>query len=449
MKRIYFIFNILIIAAVTFFSENEDIAVNVKVPDNVEAGKSFIMEFTFVKKTKIETFARFLTLMPNGMTAEPLETKNALFTFKNREVKFLWLPGSLPQADTFKISYLVKVDTTVAGKVFIQGQFVYIKDNERKTFNLNPIAINVINNYGVLAKNYNQGDTTLLVESNSGNSLTSKTSVQNIITQTPAEGITRTIQMNGNVAIVTITVNKKGVGGSFAKIEEKLPPQFEAIADKDGGSVYTFTDNTAKFLWVNFPKDSIMTVSYKVMKNDASNISKDELKITGKFSYLQGTETIGLPINNAGEQTPVLAENQSSSGDQNNKSQNIKENNVSSKKNITENSEQNQEKNNVQTKPEVSPVFFRVQICALAKKQRSISFVKRIYRIHKKVYLEDHEGWRKYTAGNFKKYKGARDYRNYLWKRTPAKDAFVSAYNNGLRITVQEALMISNQKWIK
>ena len=92
-------------------------------------------------------------------------------------------------------------------------------------------------------------------------------------------------------------------------------------------------------------------------------------------------------------------------------------------------------------------IGYKVQVAAGHKLVEPVYFKK--LNIYDEVRVEIHEGWHKYTVGNYRIYKDARDYRIHLWNTTPVNDAFVAAYNYGTRITVQEALMIASQKWYK
>ena len=96
----------------------------------------------------------------------------------------------------------------------------------------------------------------------------------------------------------------------------------------------------------------------------------------------------------------------------------------------------------------VSPetgVKYKVQIGAY-KRYLNVSYFKKL-QVTESVSIELNNGLNKYLIGLHSEYKDARDHRVKIWNETPIRDAFVSAYNNGNRITVQEALMIANQKW--
>ena len=92
-------------------------------------------------------------------------------------------------------------------------------------------------------------------------------------------------------------------------------------------------------------------------------------------------------------------------------------------------------------------VLYSIQIAALHT-AKAPEVLASYYKITEPVKTEMAEGFTKYTVGNHKLYKEAHDARDMI-KTKGVKDAWVTAYNKGKRITVQEALMITSQKWYK
>ena len=91
-------------------------------------------------------------------------------------------------------------------------------------------------------------------------------------------------------------------------------------------------------------------------------------------------------------------------------------------------------------------INYKVQILA-AHKIANKTYIANRFKFNENYDLENHEGWIKYTTGTFMEYKGARNKRNALDKHD-FPGPFVTAYNYGERISVQEALIISKQSWI-
>ena len=409
------------------YIQGDDVVITVEAPTEVVAGTDFTVRVTIAKTKDIERFARFYQELPIGLTAEEDETQNAIFYFKNQQAKFIWMPGALPEVDTFSITYKVHVDITLSGKIVIPGQFVYIKNNERAEIKVDPIEVTILNTSAV-------GDSNLVSE-DMGKTSTTVTTASGTTTNTL--NTKRAIEITGNEAKVSIVLYKKGVNNTFAKVEEKIPDGMEAVSVDNAGALFTFDNQTAKYLWENLPEGDSLIVSYKLKKKDGSAVTNQDLAFVGQFSYLDGNKTINREIKpDKKYQAPLVADNT--------KTTTAEQDNVTQSENNKEVDTQQEQQAQV-----TSTVSYKVQICALKEKRRSVRYLQKVCHLNEAISLEDNEGWKKYTIGNFLVYKEARDRRVSLWKTTPVKDAFVSAYNNGNRITVQEALMIANQKWIQ
>lgn len=93
-----------------------------------------------------------------------------------------------------------------------------------------------------------------------------------------------------------------------------------------------------------------------------------------------------------------------------------------------------------------SEVRFAVQLLANHRDLNS-SEVATFLGYTDSYHIFRHNGWHKYLTDNVETYAEARQKRSVIWTTTTANDAFVTASLDGERITVQEALLMSNQSW--
>ena len=466
MLRIFIVFlNLLVVFFISNFQAT-DVSLRMDAPQEVTAGTEFEVRIT-VNKGDVESFSRFQQVIPAGLSASSYLSSNADFTFEDKRIRMIWL--KLPEADEFTFIYKVKVDERLKGTFSVGGKFSFIEDNERKSVTLTSQSI-TINPSPVI-------DPNLIVDISEFE--------EKVIQYIPAasmesENIACIRQKPflgdaGDEYIVNLLVNKEDKK-KFAKIEEDIPYGYTAVNIDDKNGIFTFKDQKAKFLWMNLPAESFYIVSYRLIpKNDAKLGSP---VVSGKFSYLVDEKTISINVvekdldlaSITSEQLqsiitelktqplPLLAEVE----------QKVPDDEV--KTDVPENLVVKEEKQPVKsdvTKPKgtktkkykfkrdlayvlepESGIYYRVQVAAGHKPVDIKRYFKK-YKLEREVRKEFHENWLKYSVGSFEIYKEARDYRINIWNTTDIDDAFVSAYNNGIRITVQEALMIANQKWYK
>ncbi|MBN2480744.1 MAG: hypothetical protein JXB19_03320 [Bacteroidales bacterium] len=480
IKSIVPILNILVILVLQILPGN--ISVQMDVPSEVKAGSEFEITLT-LKKGNLESFSRFQQEIPAGLLASSDNSANADFTFSDSRVRLIWL--RLPESDEFTATYRIKVDERLKGTFNLSGQFSYIEKNERKSVDLESVAITIVPSETI--------DPSLIVDIND-------------FGETVIPYIRPFSEESANIAcvrqkpypagdgtyIVNVLVNKND-RQQFAKIEEIIPDGYTASSIDPKEAIFTFKDQMAKFLWMNMPLDAYFTVSYRLIPRNQAVLPPPE--IDGSFSFLVDEKTIMIDIvekdvdfmamdrdeiydlitqalsKPVPETTaPLTAETTIPAVMETTTPADKQKPEVSDQTPLAMESDEVAEElpgivsettarpdPGITAEPETTTsisyflepeqgVYYRIQVAA-GHKPVNISRYFRNMKLDMEVRMEEHEGWQKYSVGSFDAYREARDYRVHIWNTTLVKDAFVTAYNSGSRITVQEALMITEQKW--
>jgi len=417
------------------------ITATINAPDEAAPGSSFTVEVTF-NISGLKSIGRFKQDLPIGYTATPVNTLNGTFTFKDQIVKIVWNP-TLPPDSIFTISYDILVDQTAEGPLVLGGSFTYVDNKELKTLNLLNKTI-IIRSKGAIVNNDQNNQQNI-----------NNTVIQNL----PTDQIFcyRQIVRDLDGITVHILVNTAGLSkDKFGKVQEKILSGYTATNIESKDAIFSFKDNNIKFLWMTLPSESMFQISYKLTATTPTSEIPD---ISGTFSYVENEGTKIRTIENREFlDNNMLANNQvtkdqaakdQAAKDQATKDQATKDKAAKDQAAKDQAAKDKAAKDQIaNNKHIVSPetgVKYKVQIGAY-KRYLNVSYFKKL-QVTESVSIELNNGLNKYLIGLHSEYKDARDHRVKIWNETPIRDAFVSAYNNGNRITVQEALMIANQKW--
>lgn len=469
----------------------EGVTINQTVPATAKAGSEFTVELR-INKGSVGGFAKLQQDLPEGFTATAIENSGGSFSFTNQSVKIIW--ASLPSQSELKVSYKITVGADVSGTKTLAGKFSYVDaGNQKQSLGIDAATIEI--STGEMAKKEEpKTETTGTGTTTPPDTSKTATAVTDIKKEEeskvpPAQVITASRVMPPSATgefTVEVTLNKGNIAG-YCKLTETLPEGFTAKVIDRGGSEFTFVNQVAKFVWVSVPaKTEQLKVSYKVTLDPSVSGNKT---IEGLFSYIESDATKKYSLENAsidikapevlattttppdtakattsststgtssGTSTATTTGSSSGSSTETSSSGTSTTSSTSTSTGTSETGSSGTSSSTTAT-TEPKPVTtvpsaqtnvnYRVQISATHQNVQTSYFTTK-YGISEQIYAEMHEGWNKFTVGGFNEYKQARDHRENI-RGKGVDGPFVTAYNSGRRITVQEALMITSQKWYR
>ncbi len=447
IRPLIIVVNLIIVMMIKLFVGTP--SAEVKAPKSVKAGEAFLVEVTIATNGETD-FMRYSMDLPEGWTAEKVEASGSSYKFDKQTVKFLW--SRVGEVKELKISYKVTPAADAKGDVSLNCKLSHTVDNLPANIPLTPLSISVIESGTAAVNTFPVADST------------AKPSVViNIERAVPSTEIT-------DVFVVTLVLHKDDLT-SFGKIEDTLPSGFTAKLVKADGSDFKFENGIVKFSWFVLPAKHTMTVQYRVTVDPS--VSGDQL-IGGHFSYVENEVGKVIPI--APSTVKIKAKDPVVTKDPDPVVTKDPDPIVTKDPDpiVTKDPDPIVTKDPVVTKdpdpivtkdpdpivtkdpdPIVTKmntnvnstgVNFCVQIAAF-QRMLPISYFKETYHLSSTINAEQNNGLNKYTIGAFNSYQEAHDSRNQI-RNNGISDAFVVAHNNGKRITVQEALMITSQKWM-
>ncbi len=479
-KYAFLIINFFSVLFVTSALE-DGVIIEDNTPAVLAPGEERIVEIS-INKGDVHSFAKLQIDLPDGLTAEAGATFGASFTFKDQKAKFIWM--ELPQEQVFTVSYKLKADPSAKGNKVITGAFSYIKSNQRVDYEMQSKMVEIGGSVADTQTPQNGGSFACIR--------------------------TVTDMGSGEFLVKLDVVNAANEG--FVKIRENIPTGFTAIENESRGAILTIDAYSVKYIWFDAPLSSSYSVSYRLtggmgdpeLSGTFSYVESDaprEMAImsSGTIVRAEKADTADQPDedfdelnndSNAQNDADAKAEREAEAQrlaleeqKRATEAKKLEEAKAEADRLAAAEQKKKEEAERIAAQkradalaaekarqdaaaraekeaddaeastttaipdPETG-VSYKVQIAA-AHRVVDAKYFKSRHGFDENFGIENHEGWVKYTAGSFEMYKQARDDRERIKNRYDFRGPFVTAYNDGVRITVQEALMITRQKWYK
>lgn len=330
--------------------------------------------------------------IPHGLHAKVIENQNGEATYTPGSVSLLW--------DNFQEDEINVELAFTSDLEFDHGEVLptlsYIENGERIDVALDKTMIHALT-YG------------------------------STLDQTPGLSCLRHITDEGNgVTSIDLVIDGDGFDG-FLKITEHIPGNCIVEVIDSELSLAQIGNGLLSFIWFDAKSPLPIKITYKLLgcsHQESLNIKGDIDYAFGNMGFSKDIANYTLNIHESAE---LLNMDQ------------IVENTALKIVNFT---------NPNQAMIPDKGVAYSVQLLA-GHNDVSDDWVAIKYNFNGRADTEIHEGWIKYTTGSFIDYKSARNERENINSSHNFPEPFVTAYYLGERITVGEALVISQQDWLQ
>lgn len=478
IKYLFVAINSIALFFYSMFFENGPVTVKGNFPPNIKPGTEVTAEL-IVNKGNMGGFAKLQIELPEGIIAKESDNKGATFSFASGLGKWIWT--GVPSDAEFTVKFILVADANASGAKTINAKYSYIDNNNKQVVEMTPVEIMVGE---AVAASANPPSTEVKTETPVSAVTTptetpkTETPVSAVATpteapktETPVTATEKTADpvpapvsadepnslvsakrliLKGNNPgewSVHVKIKKDGIKG-FARYSDNLPEGFNAKAEMTNGSSFSVADNRIKFVWVNVPETEELEISYLL-----TGTTNNDVTLEGEFSYLESNQSkfYKLPFEKLPvfdqvatvTETPVTAT--TTAVTETKTETPVATPTVTETKTETPVTAVNTPTETPKTN---SAIAYYVQIGAFTNSAVTSGRLAGMYHITESIRSEMTGGFTKFMVGNHGEYKQARDHRETV-KNKGVSGAFVTAYNGPSRITVQEALMISNQKWYR